>query len=76
MRRNEKNYSHPKSISSNQLFINYSSKNVVLMKFLPKRRESKFPACPQFALRAYFVIKIQLFNFLTEKIVPVLNLTE
>ena len=33
-------YSHPKNISSNQLFSNFVSKSIVFTKFLPKKRES------------------------------------
>ena len=36
-------YSHPKNISSNQLFSNFFSKTVTITKILPKLRESKFP---------------------------------
>jgi len=78
MTRVETLYSHPKFFSSNQLFSNFISKNVVLTKFLPKKSENKFPSFPQCALRwAYFVIKIpwnQLFNKTPAP--PGLNLTE
>ena len=36
-------YSHRKNISSNQLFSDFISKCVAFTKFLPKKRESKFP---------------------------------
>ena len=34
-----------KKISSNQLFSNFFSKNVIFTKFLPKMCDSKFPLC-------------------------------
>ena len=43
-------YSHPKNISSNQLFSNFISKTVVLTKFLLKNSESKIPFFPQCTL--------------------------
>ena len=36
-------YSHWENISSNQLFIDFFSKNVAFTKILPKKREIKFP---------------------------------
>ena len=40
-------YSHWKNISSNQLFSDFVSKNVIFTEFLPKKCESKFLQSPQ-----------------------------
>ena len=45
-----KNLLSPKNISSNQLFSNFFSKNGAFTKFLPKKRESKFPELSHCAL--------------------------
>ena len=47
--KNEKIYSHPKNISSKQLFSNLFSKTDTLTKFLPKLREREFPKFPHCA---------------------------
>ena len=48
-------YYHWKNISSNQLFSDFVSKNIVFTKFLPKKCESEFLQIPQCA---YQIVKL------------------
>ena len=43
-------YSHRKNISSNHLFSDFFSKNVVFTRFLPKMRESEFVKLPHHSM--------------------------